>query len=194
LRIVGGSLRGRRLEAPEGSDVRPTSDRAREALFNILQHSPLAPEPLAGATFLDLFAGTGAVACEALSRGAAHAVLVEQDARVGKLARANIEALGLAQRTTLLAVDAQRLGPATARTDAPAAFAFLDPPYRSGLALPALSALAGGGWLAPDALCVVEVAATEPFAAPDGFEQLDERRYGAARQVFLREAGQPPAR
>jgi 16S rRNA (guanine966-N2)-methyltransferase len=183
MRIVGGSLRGRRLDAPEGHDLRPTADRAREALFNILQHSLLLPAPLAGASVLDVFAGTGAIACEALSRGAAHAVLVDSDRRAIACARANLAALGVADRATVLAVDATKLA---AATGTPATFAYLDPPYRADLAGPALTCLAAGGWLAPGALVVVELAARgETFSAPDGYALRDERRYGAARLVFL---------
>jgi len=185
MRIVGGSLRGRGLEAPPkksgGSDIRPTADRAREALFNILQHSSLMSTKFAGSRILDLFAGTGAIACEALSRGAAHATLVEQDRTALACARANLAALGLAERASVLQTDATRLPHATHR----ASFAYLDPPYRSGLAAPALRSLADGGWLAQDALVVVELAVREDFAAPDRFTVRDERRYGAARLVFL---------
>jgi 16S rRNA (guanine966-N2)-methyltransferase len=181
MRIVGGSLRGRRLEAPGGPDIRPTADRAREALFNILQHSSLMTTPLADSRILDLFAGTGAIACEALSRGAAHATLVEQDRAALACARGNLAALGLTERANVLQADATRLPNATQ----PASFAYLDPPYRSGLAAPALVGLADGGWLTPAALVVVELAAREDFATPDRFVPRDERRYGAARLVFL---------
>jgi len=185
MRIVGGSLRGRRLAAPPGPDIRPTADRAREALFNILQHSSLMTAKLAGSRILDVFAGTGAIACEALSRGAAHATLVEQDRAALACARANLAALGLAERASVLQEDATRLPHAPQ----PASFAYLDPPYRSGLAAPALLGLAAGGWLAQDALVVVELAAREDFATPDRFVLRDERRYGAARLVFLTLSG-----
>jgi 16S rRNA (guanine966-N2)-methyltransferase len=181
VRIVGGSLGGRRLAAPPGNAIRPTSDRAREALFNILQHSLLMATPLAGAAMLDLFAGTGAVACEALSRGAAHATLIDRDAAALDVARANLATLGLAGRATVLQADATHLQPATRA----AAFAYLDPPYRSGLAAAALASLADGGWLAPGGLAVVELAARETLAPPDRFVLRDERHYGAARLVFL---------
>ena len=181
MRIVGGSLRGRRLAAPPGQAIRPTADRAREALFNILQHSLLLTAPLAGGAVLDVFAGTGAVACEALSRGAARATLIDNDAAALDCARANLAALGLAERATVLQADATRLSAAAQA----AGFAYLDPPYRSGLAAPALASLAAGGWLAPDALAVVELAAREDFAPPDRFALRDERHYGAARLVFL---------
>lgn len=161
--------------------MRPTSDRAREALFNILLHGAYAQPALAGASFLDLFAGTGAIGCEALSRGAAAAILVESDRAIATLTRRNLLALGLEGKATLLQADATRLG----RASAAAGFAYLDPPYRSGLAGPALGAVREGGWLAADALVVVEVAASEPFETPPGYTLRDERRYGAARLVFL---------
>jgi 16S rRNA (guanine966-N2)-methyltransferase len=188
MRIVGGSLRGRRLEVPPGSDIRPTSDRAREALFNILQHSALMTAPLAGSAVLDLFAGTGAIACEALSRGAAHATLVEQDRVAIACLRHNLGTLDLEDRATVLQTDAARLP----RARRPAGFAYLDPPYRSGLAVPALLSLDQGGWLAPASLIVIELAAREDFAAPDRFTVHDERRYGAARLVFLTSASDLP--
>jgi 16S rRNA (guanine966-N2)-methyltransferase len=181
VRIVGGSLRGRRLEAPAGADIRPTSDRAREALFNILQHNELMATKLPGAVMLDLFAGTGAIACEALSRGAAHAILIEQDRAALACVRANLVALGLTDRASVLQADAARLP----RADRQASFAYLDPPYRSGLATPALLSLDTGGWLMPQALVVIELAAREDFAPPDRFVLRDERRYGAARLVFV---------
>jgi 16S rRNA (guanine966-N2)-methyltransferase len=180
MRIIGGEHRGRRLRAPPGRLVRPTGDRAREALLAILLHGE---PPLLGARFLDLFAGSGAVALEALSRGAASALLVESDPRVLDVARANIEALGLDDRARLLRADATRLGPAREPFD----IAFLDPPYGSGLAVPALARLLHG-WLAPGALVVVELARNETLAAPDGYRVEQERRYGAARFVFLRRA------
>ena len=184
MRIVAGTFRGRPLVAPKGHLTRPTADRARQAIFNILEHAAWAPE-LNGARVIDLFAGTGAIACEALSRGAAHATLIEQDRAALACARANLAALGLAERASVLQADATSLPRATQ----PASFAYLDPPYRSGLAVPTLRGLADGGWLAPDALIVVELAAREDFAAPDRFALRDERRYGAARLVFLTLSG-----
>ncbi|MBV8166469.1 MAG: 16S rRNA (guanine(966)-N(2))-methyltransferase RsmD [Alphaproteobacteria bacterium] len=187
MRIVGGELRGRRLLAPEGPDIRPTADRAREALFNILQHSLLLPAPLRGAAIVDAFAGTGAIACEALSRGAAHAILIDADRRALDCARANLAALGLTDRATVLQADATRLPAPTLSSPnrPPARLAYLDPPYRSGLAAPALASLADGGWLATGALVVVELAAREDFSTPERYALRDERRYGAARLVFL---------
>ena len=184
MRIVGGSQRGRRLVAPPGEAVRPTSDRAREALFNILSHGELAAEgvPFADAAVLDAFAGTGALGLEALSRGAADAVFIEQDREALAILRRNIAALGETARCRVIPGDATR----PPRAAAECAVVFLDPPYRSGLAAPALTALAATGWLAPQALVAVELAAREEFAAPPGSHILDERVYGAARLILLR--------
>ena len=184
MRIVGGRHRGRRLVAPPGEGVRPTSDRAREALFNILSHGGFAASglPFAGKAVLDAFAGTGALGLEALSRGASAAVFIETEREALAALRHNIGALGEEDRAHIIAGDASRPPRATMR----GAVAFLDPPYGSGLAAPALAALTGAGWLAEDALAVVEVAAREPLPLPSGFSLIDERVYGAARLVFLR--------
>jgi 16S rRNA (guanine966-N2)-methyltransferase len=184
MRIVAGRHRGRRLLAPPGESVRPTSDRAREALFNILSHGELAAEgvPFAGASVLDAFAGTGALGLEALSRGAGEAVFIERDRDALAILRTNIAALGEGARTRIMPGDAAR----PPRAASACAVLFLDPPYRSGLAAPALAALAGAGWFAPGALAVVEVAAREELPPPTGFILLDQRVYGAARLVFLR--------
>ena len=183
MRIIGGKHRGRPLSAPQGRAVRPTSDRAREALFDILAHGRLADGPAyEGARVLDVFAGTGAFGLEALSRGAAQATFMEKDRTALAALRANIEVLGEARAAAVLPVDARR----PPQAGAPCALAFLDPPYGKDLAAPALTALAAAGWLAPGALVVIEVAAKQTLAAPDGFALLDERRYGAAKLVFLR--------
>jgi 16S rRNA (guanine966-N2)-methyltransferase len=184
LRIVGGVHRGRRLVAPEGDTVRPTSDRAREALFNILSHGDFAASGLifAGRPVLDAFAGTGAVGLEALSRGAGAAIFIENDREALGSLRRNVATLGEGDRTQIVAGDATRPG----RASQACAIAFLDPPYRSGLAAPALEALAGAGWLALDALVVIEVAAREDVSPAAGFTLIGERVYGAARLVFLR--------
>ena len=179
MRIVGGEHRGRRLTAPPGRDLRPTADRVREAVFNILSHGgPGGVSPIADARILDGFAGTGAMGLEALSRGAAHATFMDADISA---CRANVAALDVEARATLLEADC--LHPPSA--DAPCDFIFLDPPYRGGLAAPALGALADAGWIADGATCVVELAATEGFEPPPRFTLADERRYGAARIVFL---------
>src|SRR5216684_3872173 len=159
LRIVGGSHRGRRLVAPSGELVRPTSDRAREALFNILSHGNFAASGLlfADRPVLDAFAGTGALGLEALSRGASAAAFIENEWEALAALRRNVAMLDESERAYIVAGDATRPPPAAFAS----ALAFLDPPYRSGLAAPALAALATGGWLTPDALAVIEVAARE---------------------------------
>ena len=184
MRIVAGKHRGRRLLAPPGETVRPTSDRAREALFNILSHGRLAAEgiPFAGAAVLDAFAGTGALGLEALSRGATEAAFIEQDREALATLRRNIAALGEGGRTRIVSGDATRPPRAVSACE----LAFLDPPYRSGVAAAALTALDAAGWLTPNALAVVELAAREELTPPAGFFLLDERVYGAARLLFLR--------
>ena len=184
LRIVGGVHRGRRLVAPPGDAVRPTSDRAREALFNILSHGNFAAAglPFAGRPVLDAFAGTGALGLEALSRGASAAAFIEDGREALAALHRNVAALGEEDRANVVAGAATR----PPRAALVCAVAFLAPPYHSGLAAPALAALTAAGWLATDALAIVEVAAREELPAPARFAVLDERVYGAARLVFLR--------
>jgi 16S rRNA (guanine966-N2)-methyltransferase len=190
MRIVGGSHRGRRLVAPPGETVRPTSDRAREALFNILSHGNFAAAGLmfAERPVLDAFAGTGAFGLEALSRGAGAAAFIENDRAALAALRRNVAALGEAERAHIVPGDATR----PPRAAFACALAFLDPPYHSGMAAPALAALAAAGWLMLDALIVIEVASREPLPTPAGFTMIDERTYGAARLVFLRREQAPP--
>ncbi|MGD9537534.1 MAG: 16S rRNA (guanine(966)-N(2))-methyltransferase RsmD [Alphaproteobacteria bacterium] len=185
MRVVAGRLRGRRLLAPEGRDVRPTSDRARQAVFNIIEHGGLAASPLDGANVIDAFAGTGALGIEALSRGATHCTFVEKERAALAALERNLDALGLKGAARIMRSDVPSLPPATAQ----AAFAFLDPPYGENLAASALDALARRGWLAQGALCIVELGARDDFAPPPGFTPLDDRRYGAARIAFLRYDG-----
>jgi 16S rRNA (guanine966-N2)-methyltransferase len=185
MRIVGGEFRGRTLKAPSTMAVRPTTDRLRESLFNILSHGYSMPE---GARVIDLFAGTGALGLEALSRGARFALFVDDGAEARALLRANVEALGLGGRTRIFRRDATKLGAAPPGEQFD--LAFLDPPYGRGLPAPALHALASGGWLAPGALVIVEEAADAPVEAPAGFEEIDRRVYGDTRVLFLR-AGAP---
>jgi 16S rRNA (guanine966-N2)-methyltransferase len=178
MRIIAGQFRGRQLELPQGTAIRPTSDRAREALFDILEHG----EPgVRGARFLDLFCGTAAVGIEACSRGATAVRLIESDPEALRLAKANLARIGRPPHVHLVAGDAARLGAAPDPFD----LVFLDPPYRSGLAAPALAGL-GDGWLAPGARIVVELAAKETLVLPDGLTAEQERRYGAAKFLFLR--------
>ena len=186
MRIIAGTYRGRRLRAPAGG-ARPTADRVREAVFNILAHG-MAGAEIDGAAVLDVFAGSGALGLEALSRGAAHATFMDDDRAALACVRANVKALGAAADATLLDADATRPPPPPLAARAPCALVFLDAPYGSGLAPPSLAALAAKGWIAGGAVCVAEVAAREDFAAPAGFGVLEERPYGAARVVFLRRA------
>jgi 16S rRNA (guanine966-N2)-methyltransferase len=184
MRIVGGRLRGRRLVAPASQGIRPTSDRLRESLFNILAHG--YGDPVAGARALDLFAGAGALGLEALSRGAAFALFVDDGAEARALIRANVAALGLGGVTRIFRGDATKLGPV--HPLAPFSLAFLDPPYGKGLAEQALVSAREAGWLAPEALIVVEEAAQAAFTPPDGFQELERRRYDDTVLVFLRRA------
>ena len=189
MRIVAGRHKGRALIAPPGEDIRPTSDRARESLFNILAHGRMAradgTSPIAGAVVLDAFCGTGALALEALSRGAERAILIDNSPTALNVARANFRALGEEARALLVLADATE-PPSRAPAQPAATLAFLDPPYRSGLGAQALAALDARGWIAPEAVVVVESEARGAFAPPDGFTLLDERRYGKAKIRFLR--------
>jgi len=185
VRIIAGDWRGRRLLAPPGRGTRPTGERTREALFNILAHSPFGPD-LEGARVIDLFAGSGALGLEALSRGAAFCLFVETDEEARGAIRRNIESLDVFGRTRLHRRDATNLGPRPASAGAKFDLAFLDPPYGKGLAETALAALRDGGWLEADALAVVERGADEGPFNLDGSEMLDERVWGAAKVSFLR--------
>ncbi len=185
MRVVGGRLRGRAIAAPGSRDIRPTADRLRESVFNILVHA--YDDPIAGARVLDLFAGTGALGIEAISRGAAFALFVDNGAEARALLRNNVEALGLGGVTKVYRRDATRLGPA--HPVAPFDLAFLDPPYGKGLAETALAALRDGGWLKPDALVVVEEARAAAFVAPAGFDECERRVYDDTEFVVLRYRG-----
>lgn len=184
MRIVGGEFRGRPLAAPRSQSIRPTTDRAREALFNVLAHG--MGDPVDGARVLDLFSGTGALGLEALSRGAAFCMFIEEAAEARGLIRTNVEAFGLTGRTKIFRRDATKLGPAG--TVQPFSLVFADPPYGMGLGDKALRGAREGGWLAPKALCVVEERADAPFEAGPGFTLLDRRDYGETVIRFL-EAG-----
>ena len=180
MRIVGGALRGRPLAAPRSDSIRPTSDRTREAVFNILAHT--WPEKLDGARVLDLFSGTGALGLEALSRGAAQALFVEESAEGRGLIRTNIEAFGLQGRAKIFRRDAASLG--EAGTIAPFDLVFADPPYGKGLGERALAAALEGGWLTADALVMVEEASASPFRPPAGLATVDVRDYGDTTVTF----------
>ena len=182
MRIVGGRLRGRTLSAPRSQAIRPTADRLREALFNILTHS--YGDPASGARVLDLFAGTGALGIEAVSRGAAFTLFVDNGAEARALLRNNVESLGLGGVTKVYRRDATNPGPAHPME--PFALAFLDPPYGKGLAETSLASLRDGGWLTAGALVVVEEAKAAAFVAPEGYEELERRAYDDTEFVFLR--------
>jgi len=182
MRVVGGRLKGRNLVSPSSREIRPTADRLRESVINILVHA--YGNPFQGARVLDLFAGTGALGIEAISRGAAFALFVDNGAEARALLRNNVEALGLGGVTKVFRRDATNLGPAHPLE--PFALVFLDPPYAKGLAEKALASLRDGGWLTPAALLVVEEAKAAAFAAPDGFEELERRMYDDTEFVLLR--------
>ncbi|KAB0682602.1 16S rRNA (guanine(966)-N(2))-methyltransferase RsmD [Aureimonas leprariae] len=182
MRIVGGRFRGRAIATPKTDAIRPTTDRARETLFNILGHA--FPGALDGARVLDLFSGTGALGIEALSRGARFCLFVEKGVEARGLLRANIEAFGLTGATKLFRRDATKLGDAAPQE--PFDLLFADPPYTRGLGDKALASARDGGWLKRQALCVAEEAAGAPFEVPDGFAVLDERRIGDSLFRFLR--------
>ena len=183
MRVVGGSFRGRPLASPKAgsSSIRPTADRTRESLFNILAHG--WPDALSGARVLDLFAGTGAVGVEAVSRGAGFVLFVEQSAQGRGLIRANIEAFGLQGVTKLFRRDATRMG--EIGTMEQFDFVFADPPYGKGLAERALASLRDGGWLKPGALVVVEESVDAGFAPPRGFALADTRDFGDTRMYMM---------
>jgi 16S rRNA (guanine966-N2)-methyltransferase len=184
MRIVGGSLRGRTLAAPKSQAIRPTADRLRESLFNILAHA--YGEPMTGARVLDLFAGTGALGIEAISRGATFALFIDDGAEARALLRENVAALGLGGTTRIFRRDATKLGPAHPLE--PFSLVFLDPPYGQGLAEKALASARDGGWFTPDALIVVEESAKANFAAPAGLDELERRHYDETELIFLRRA------
>ncbi|MFN4184232.1 MAG: 16S rRNA (guanine(966)-N(2))-methyltransferase RsmD [Hyphomonas sp.] len=186
MRIIAGQHKGRPLSAPRGMTTRPTSDRTRESLFNILAHAAWAP-PLEGARVVDLFAGSGALGLEAMSRGAAFCLFVETDHGARGAIRDNIEALGLFGNTRLHRRSATDLGDKPAGVGAPFTLAFLDPPYHKGLVQPALDGLISGGWLSDGAIAMVETGSDEMLMFT-GWTVIDTRDFGAARVQFLKRA------
>jgi len=180
--VVGGRLRSRPIAGPKSDGLRPTADRLRESLFNILAHA--YGDPVTGARVLDLFAGTGALGIEAVSRGASFALFVDDGVEARALLRDNVGTLGLGGVTRIFRRDATRLGPVHPLE--PFTLCFLDPPYRQGLAEKALASARAGGWLTPGALVVVEEARDAAFKAPDGYEELERRAYDDTELVFLR--------
>jgi 16S rRNA (guanine966-N2)-methyltransferase len=183
MRVVGGKFRGRALATPQHEGLRPTSDRVRESVFNILQHG-VADFSLDGVRVIDLFAGTGALGIEALSRGAGYCLFVEEAPEARALIRTNIETMGLTGITRIFRRDATDLGPAGNME--PYRLAFLDPPYGQELGDKALIALRDGAWLVPGAVIVLEERASAAVALPEGFAEIDRRSWGDTQAVFGR--------
>jgi 16S rRNA (guanine966-N2)-methyltransferase len=185
MRITAGKFKGRALAAPADLSVRPTSDKVRQAIFNIIEHRDFGfGFTLEGARVVDLFAGTGAMGLEALSRGAQFVLFVDDAAASRALIRRNVEAFGLTGASKIWRRDASALGPLD--TLSPFGVAFLDPPYRKNLLAPALAGLRDGGWLTRPALAVAEMAEEETLPSTDGYEVLDDRVYGDTRVAFLK--------
>lgn len=183
LRIIGGVWRGRLIGAPVDSDIRPTGDRTRESLFNRLVHGAAGTGfALEGARVADVFAGTGALGLEALSRGAAHVTFIEKDNAALALIRANVAALGAEDRVSIMSADATNLPRAALAHD----LALLDPPYQQELAAPAMASLARQGWLTPEALVSLEMDAGETAPQPVGFTLLDRRTAGRTAVALYR--------
>jgi len=181
VRIVGGKHRGAALAGPQSMAIRPTTDRLRESLFNILVHA--YQDPITDARVLDLFSGTGALGLEALSRGARFCLFVEEAIEARGLIRRNIETLGATGTTKLWRRDATKLG--AIESQAPFSLVFADPPYGKGLGDKALASALAGGWLAPQALCVLEERTDADVAVPDGMEVAEIRTFGESRVWFL---------
>lgn len=189
MRIVAGRHRGRALRVPRAAAaLRPSSDRLRQAVFNVLDHRG-NDFAYAGEPVVDAFAGTGAYGLEALSRGAAFATFIDHDGAALLGIRRNAAVLGESGAVAMLKLDATRLISPPRFAATPAALAFLDPPYESGLAVAALQGLRTHGWLRAGAIAVVEVAAREPLSPPPGYTAVEERTYGAGRIVILRLMG-----
>ena len=188
MRIVAGKFGGRTLAAPQGAAVRPTSDRVREAIFNILAHG-IGGFAFEGTGVLDLFAGTGALGLEALSRGAAHCLFVEEAAPARAAIRRNVEALGLTGITKIFRRDATDLG--AAGRHGGAGLAFVDPPYGKGLAERTLISLFGGGWLAAGAVVVIEEGKSARLALPPPYLPIDQRTWGDTQVLYVRFAPSP---
>ena len=183
MRIVAGKHKGRNLAVPHGKDTRPTSDRVREAIYNVLSHG--FDLDFDGLAVLDVCAGTGALGLEALSRGAASAIFVDIAQPALDCVGVNVETLGEQKATIILRRDVKRIGTRPANVQ-PAGLAFFDPPYRENMIPQALIGAADGGWLADGALVIIETADDEEIEIPDRFASLDERRYGKTLVRFLR--------
>lgn len=184
MRIVAGTFRGRQLVAPKGQSTRPTADRTRQALYNVLEHAPWTIA-LQGARVIDGFAGSGALGLEAISRGGAYCLFLDHSAAARDAIAANVAALKLSERTRIDRRDPTTLSARSNAEGPPFDLVFLDPPYGQGLGEAALARLASGGWLATEALAVLERGIADPSPTPTGFQLLDERVWGAARVSFL---------
>lgn len=185
MRIVAGTLKGRAIVAPDGEGTRPTSDRARQAVFNVLEHAAWS-DPLDGLRVIDLYAGSGALGFEAISRGAGFCLFVETDDEARGAIRENADAYGVMGRTRVHRRSATDLGVRPGSDDEAFDLAFLDPPYGKGLGEQTLARLIEGNWLKPGAIVVFERGSDEPEIETPGYERLDVRDYGAARVLFLR--------
>jgi 16S rRNA (guanine966-N2)-methyltransferase len=186
MRITGGRLRGRQLAGPADARLRPTSDKARQALFNILVHNDFGfGFSLEGARVADLFAGTGALGLEAISHGARYCLFIDDAAESRALTRKNVETLELTGATKIWRRDATQLGAMPVGSGGPFDLVFLDPPYRKNLVAPSLASLLTGNWLIPKALLVVETSEKEQLTLPAGFSSLNARIYGDTRVEFL---------
>ena len=187
MRIIAGHFKGRRLHGPKGSEIRPTSDNMREAIFNVLTHGLTAWRgTLAGASIVDVFAGTGSLGLEALSRNAAHATFIDNAPASLAITKKNVTTLGIWPNVTILKFNATRLAPPPLAARAPCTLAFLDAPYNKELTQPALTSLKLNGWLAHDALVVIETAVNEILTLGSDYIFLEERTYGVAKVTFLK--------
>lgn len=183
MRIVGGKFRGKKIEWVSDAKTRPTKDNVRESIFNILEHAPWA-DGIEGKQILDIFAGTGAMGLEALSRGAANAVFVDIDRKAIELCRQNVTALNAQNQSRIMAQDALKLGQRP-ETISQADVVFIDPPYGGDLGQQLLVLLQQNNWLAEDCICVLEMAHDRPETIPESFTILDERKYGISKIVFI---------
>ena len=188
MRIVGGKHKGRTLQAPTGQNIRPTSDRAREGIFNILAHS-IDWKGFEDMPVLDVFSGTGALGLEAMSRGASFGVFIDNEVSSLQCVKANAATLGEARNILTLKLDARRLSSPPLVAHAPLALVFLDAPYGTKLSDPALLGLCHKGWIAPGGLVVVEISKDDNFTPPLDFSILEKRTYGAAQVNFLKFKG-----
>lgn len=179
MRITAGEFRSRKIIAPPGNDIRPTSDMIRQVMFNMLQKYDLP----VGAVVLDVFCGTGALGLEALSRGAASCVFIDKSRKSLDCCRENIASLKVDDRAKTIHRDALTPGKPEG---SPASLIFLDPPYRKDFIAPALKALAAEGWIAPGAVCVAEAEGGARTAVPEGFALLDSRAHGGTEILFYR--------